>query len=1035
MKTEKSRVVRVFVSSTFRDMHAEREELIKRVFPQLRKICEQRGVTWGEVDLRWGITDEQKAEGKVLPICLEEIKRCRPYFIGLLGERYGWLPEEIPDELIDREPWLAEHREKSVTELEIIHGVLNNPAMPNRACFYFRDPAYVDQVPAEQRADFVEPDQIARQKLANLKDRIRASGLAVRENYPDPQALGQLVLEDLTTAINQEFPPETVPEPLDREAAEHEAFARSRAGVYIGRREYFDRLDSHAAGDGLPLVILGESGAGKSALVANWALNYRKSHSDELLIMHFIGASGYSADWATMVRRIMGEFKRRFDIQQDIPDKPDELRLAFANWLHMAAAKGKVILILDALNQLEDREQAPDLVWLAPVIPPNVRLIVSTLPGRPLDELKKRNWPTLQVNPLDTDERRKLIEEYLGQYRKALHTNQIKRILASEQTANALYLRALLEELRLFGRYEKLDERIDCYLTAQTIPQLYEKILERYEQDYERDRPGLVRDAMSLIWASRRGLSEAELLELLGKNGEPLPRAYWSPLYLPAEQSLVNRSGLIGFSHEYLREGVLQMYLPTEKRQQGAHLWLADYFTSSDIGPRKVDELPWQLAQARAWEPLQSLLTDRAFLAEAWGRNKFEVKTYWTQIEARSLLRMVDAYRQVIDTPRQYAIYLDIWYTWSISELLLDMGHLSESFRLIGFLTEHFLKAGDKDGLQKCLAGRAVVFYFWGQMEEAMSLAKKQEQLCRELGNKYDLPKSLRIQAAILRAWDRLEEAMVIAKQAEQLCRELGNKDGLAANIGIQALILYSWHRFEEAMALHKYEEQIYRELGDKGGLSISLGNQANILKAWGQDEEAMTLYKQEEQICYELGDKNGLSRSISNQASFFLDLGRFEEAMTLAKQAEQLCREHGYKDILRYNLHNQANILYAWGQLEEAMKYYKQAESLCKEVGNKTALSNSLCGQANILYAWGQLEEAMQLHKQEEQLCRELGNKDGLARSLINQASLLAEKMARPEEGLALAEEAYRLATEHHLDALVKKIKPILESVRAKAS
>jgi hypothetical protein len=57
------RQIRVFISSTFRDMHAEREELVKQVFPQLRKLCEQRGVVWSDVDLRWGVTDEQKAEG------------------------------------------------------------------------------------------------------------------------------------------------------------------------------------------------------------------------------------------------------------------------------------------------------------------------------------------------------------------------------------------------------------------------------------------------------------------------------------------------------------------------------------------------------------------------------------------------------------------------------------------------------------------------------------------------------------------------------------------------------------------------------------------------------------------------------------------------------------------------------------------------------------------------------------------------------------------------------------------------------------
>src|SRR5947209_12367629 len=97
------RIFRVFVSSTFQDMQREREELVKRTFPGLRKRCEARGVAWSEVDLRWGITDEQKAEGQVLPICLGEIRKCRPYFIGILGQRYGWVPEEVPAELIERE--------------------------------------------------------------------------------------------------------------------------------------------------------------------------------------------------------------------------------------------------------------------------------------------------------------------------------------------------------------------------------------------------------------------------------------------------------------------------------------------------------------------------------------------------------------------------------------------------------------------------------------------------------------------------------------------------------------------------------------------------------------------------------------------------------------------------------------------------------------------------------------------------------------------------------------------------------------------
>lgn len=56
------RVIRVFISSTFRDMMRERDLLVKEVFPELRRKCAQRFVTFTEVDLRWGITGEARRE-------------------------------------------------------------------------------------------------------------------------------------------------------------------------------------------------------------------------------------------------------------------------------------------------------------------------------------------------------------------------------------------------------------------------------------------------------------------------------------------------------------------------------------------------------------------------------------------------------------------------------------------------------------------------------------------------------------------------------------------------------------------------------------------------------------------------------------------------------------------------------------------------------------------------------------------------------------------------------------------------------------
>src|ERR1035441_285632 len=337
--TSKDRVIRVFVSSTFRDMIEDRNELMAQVWPALRRVCRGRAVEFVEVDLRWGVTEEQAQRMETVRHCLAEIKRCRPYFIGLLGERYGWVPgpEAYSPALLEEERWLAgEAAKRSVTELEILHGVLNNPDMAGRSFFYFRDPAYVESVPKDKQKDFTAENAEAAEKLNELKNRIRArfgippsggSPLAsliqpakagtpnepqtlcprLREGYPDPRQLAALILADLTAAIEAEFPADQVPDVWTREARDHEAYAKSRCTqFYVGREAYYERLDAFArdGADGRGLTVLGESGGGKSALLANWVGRWRTAHPDDFVFQHYIGSSPLSAGHLGLMRRL-----------------------------------------------------------------------------------------------------------------------------------------------------------------------------------------------------------------------------------------------------------------------------------------------------------------------------------------------------------------------------------------------------------------------------------------------------------------------------------------------------------------------------------------------------------------------------------------------------------------------------------------------------------------------------------------------------------------------------------------------------------
>ena len=83
----------IFVSSTFRDMDFERDLIQRRVVPAVNRLARRYGDEISCRDLRWGVNtmdmDSEEGARKVLTVCLDEIQKCRPYMIVLLGDRYG----------------------------------------------------------------------------------------------------------------------------------------------------------------------------------------------------------------------------------------------------------------------------------------------------------------------------------------------------------------------------------------------------------------------------------------------------------------------------------------------------------------------------------------------------------------------------------------------------------------------------------------------------------------------------------------------------------------------------------------------------------------------------------------------------------------------------------------------------------------------------------------------------------------------------------------------------------------------------------
>jgi nephrocystin-3 len=636
------RSIRVFISSTFRDMMEERDTLMTHTWPELRKFCRERHVELVEVDLRWGIAEEQSTRKETLKLCLDEIRACRPFFIGLLGERYGWMPGEdaFTKDLIEEQPWLNETNGKSVTELEILHGVLNDPEMASRAFFYFRDPKYIDSIPEKKKKDFLSEDAATAEKQVLLKNEIRilcaAKNIPLLETYPNPKSLAAIILEQLKDAIDKKFPIEEVPDSLTRQALDHEAFAEIRRRTYIGRPDYYEVLDRHCTGIGKPLLLLGDSGSGKSALIANWVQHWKNEHPKDFIFQHYIGGSSDSAVHWKIMTRLISEIKKWSDDCEELPKTNDDILRDFAVWLAKARLKAahdgiKFIVILDALNQLEDKDYAHILGWL-PTEPfrDNLRLIVSTLPGDTLEAIEKRGIEIKKVEPLTSDEKKKMTVDYLKRYGKTLDTKFIDRLAKTDATSNPLYLKILLDELRVTGTFDNLEKRLNDYLSAKDIPSLLQKVLTRYQKDYEHDRKGLVGEALGLIWSARRGLTESELLQLLKPDNLPqLPLAIWSPLRAALEDSLIDRGGILNFAHDFLCYAVEKAFVTNESKRQVYFSHLITFFESHSVNERTCDELPFLIKHTGDIERLRKLLLNIDCFVLIQKRDEDELLNYW----------------------------------------------------------------------------------------------------------------------------------------------------------------------------------------------------------------------------------------------------------------------------------------------------------------------------------------------------------------------------------------------------------------------
>lgn len=609
----------VFVSSTFQDMQAERDHLRNFVFPAIEERLNRRGRHLEWVDLRIGVATaslagEGERELQVLKVCFDEVRRCRPFLIVLLGDRYGWVPPPDRVSAAAREAGFSGAAGgRSVTDLEIDLGVLQNADQQTRSFFYFRDPLPYAAMPRECVARYADADGDAAapfgRRARDLQDRIaRALPDRVRrysaawdartQQVTGLETWGLQVVEDLWSEIESELAaaPSAPADPFEDAHAAQERFFEDASRDFVGRTALLARALTLAQGGNDPagawaLCIEGPAGSGKSAFAGQ--LRRELAATGACVLVHGASAGLGSGSVDAMLRRWIAALAARIGADTSTLDvsTPDRVDQAFASLLARVSARERVVVLIDALDQFEVSTRGRFATWLPRDWPANARLIVTAIPCDASAALAERaGVERVSMPPLDAAEARAIFNGICARYHRTLDADVIDVVLSKSAASgpsrtSPLWVVLAAETLNLVDADDFADalrrnagtpaEQLRAMLIARAdelapdVAGVYHAAFDRAQKVFGAEFAGAF---LSLVAISRGGWRQTDFRDLLPTlTGSPWDELRFAQLRR-FFRGQVRERGAFGqwdFAHGQMRDALfdhpVSSRLPTEQ--------------------------------------------------------------------------------------------------------------------------------------------------------------------------------------------------------------------------------------------------------------------------------------------------------------------------------------------------------------------------------------------------------------------------------------------------------------------------------------
>lgn len=630
--------IKVFISSTFSDLEAERNKIML-AFREAEKYAIENYINLKTIDFRWGLPDG----AHVMKSCLESISISRPYFLCILGGNYGSQPNW--DDYEKEKEYLSEYNQfiednvfkskpennLSYTAMEVYFALSQEYGKDNARFLHL---VYKNDTDSRQEAliEYIKnkgyspvecssPDELVKEVSLYLTSIINRNSLIEIDNKDNDNA--QKYIFGGFNRIN------TQSRQLNLYRKSQEYLLNSLLKDSFSR-EQENLLEDFVDSSSTICCIEGKDGVGKSTLVARWLNNrINKNDSSEISIYHFC-QGGYTDDIFEHFYLELAEINNHpledyyaelFSTSEYFPNSTS----IFKESLKQLESDKRILIVLDGLENMNE-VFLPGFFDLFSNTNNNIKLILTTgiSPKYSLD------CKIIQLPYLKGDETKHIITNYLKNHNKTdIVSNKIAEVLVlNPMLHNPKLLSSVLYDIRAFANHDNIKDKVSEYQKASNANAIYSIIINNWKKIIPS-----IEDNNVLAWIaySHFGLAEEEIKNVAGYIGNK--EYLWHQFFSFVEPYIEWNGERIQFSNKWLKEAIVKDNL--EKEEDIKNLMINYLQHNCVLIEKQFDELPYLLKETNRYDELLSYILDLSVFqyANKTHKKRGVLKDLWSYFE------------------------------------------------------------------------------------------------------------------------------------------------------------------------------------------------------------------------------------------------------------------------------------------------------------------------------------------------------------------------------------------------------------------